>query len=220
MPFTDRAEAGERLATALTAYKGSDAVVLALPRGGVPVGAPVAQQLHAPLDVLLVRKIGVPSQPELAMGAIVDGSEPVIVRNERIIRMASISPAEFERACRTERSELERRRRVYVGDRRPADVRGRTVILVDDGVATGATMRAAIRGLRLREPDRIVVAVPVAPPDTVAALEEEADAVICLEQPADFQAIGQYYEDFRQLDDNRVVGLMAEAASRAEPLHQ
>lgn len=214
MPFDNRSEAGLRLAEALERFRGKNAVVLALPRGGVPVAAEVAAFLDAPLDLLLVRKIGVPAQPELAMGAVIDGNSPLVVRNEDIIRHALVSEKEFDAACRAELAEIERRRRAYVGDRPPVDVEGRTAIVVDDGIATGATIRAAIRGLRRRKPSSIVLAVPVAPPDTIEALRNEADEVVCLEEPAYFQAIGLYYRDFRQLKDQDVIALMDAAQAR------
>lgn len=213
MPFDDRSEAGLRLAEALERYRGKNAVVLALPRGGVPVAAEVAAFLDAPLDLLLVRKIGVPSQPELAMGAVIDGNSPLVVRNEDIIRHALVSEKEFDAACRAELAEIERRRRAYVGDRPPVDVEGKVAIVVDDGIA-GATIRAAIGGLRRRKPSSIVLAVPVAPPDTIEALRNEADDVVCLEEPAYFHAIGLYYHDFRQLKDQDVVALMEAARAR------
>lgn len=214
MSFDNRSEAGMRLAEALEQYRGRNAVVLALPRGGVPVAAEVAAFLEAPLDLLLVRKIGVPAQPELAMGAVIDGDSPVIVRNEEIIRHALVSAEEFEATCRTELAEIERRRRAYVGGRPPVDVEGRIAIIVDDGIATGATIRAAIRGLRRRKPASIVLAVPVAPPDTIEALRNEADDVVCLEEPVFFQAIGLHYRDFRQLKDQDVIALMDAAQAR------
>jgi putative phosphoribosyl transferase len=212
LPFLNRADAGRRLADALERYKTEDVTVLALPRGGVPVAAEVAARLSAPLDLLLVRKIGVPMQPELAMGAVIDGPEPLVVRNEEVIRLAGISDPEFRQVEMRELAEIERRRERYTGGRMPRSVEGRVAIIVDDGIATGATVRAAIRGLRKRGPLRIVVAVPVAPPDTVASLEREADEVVCLEQPAYFGAIGQFYLDFRQVEDEEVIRHLAEAA--------
>lgn len=214
MSFADRSEAGKRLTEALKHYRGKNAVVLALPRGGVPVAAVVAAYLNAPLDLLLVRKIGVPAQPELAMGAVIDGDIPIVVRNDDVIRRAWVSAAEFDTSCQKELAENERRRRLYVGDRPPVDVEGRIAIIVDDGIATGATVRAAIRGLRRRKPGSIVLAVPVAPSDTIDALRKEADDVICLEMPEFFQAIGLYYRDFHQLRDQDVIALMDAAQAR------
>jgi putative phosphoribosyl transferase len=208
MPFADRTEAGKRLAAALEQYRDTDAVVLALPRGGLPVAAEVATHLNIPLDLLLVRKIGVPTQPELAMGAVVDGSDPFVVRNEHVIRVAWVSAAEFERAQLAEMKELERRRECYLAGREPIDVTGRTAIIVDDGIATGATVRAAVGGLRQRKAGKIVVATPVAQPETVAELGKEADDVVCLEQPEVFSSIGFFYRDFRQLSDDEVISML------------
>jgi putative phosphoribosyl transferase len=209
MVFIDRSDAGRRLAQALLSYRDRKPVVLALPRGGVPVAAEVAAALHAPLDLLLVRKIGVPSQPELAMGAVVDGGSPIVVRNEDVIRLAGVTEAEFSAIRDRELAEIERRRKLYLGSRSPAGVSGRTAIVVDDGVATGATTRAALRMLRFRGPARLVLAVPVAATDTLAALQEECDEVVCLEDHMSFGAIGFYYADFRQLSDREVTDIMA-----------
>jgi predicted phosphoribosyltransferase len=214
MYFADRTEAGKCLADILSAYRGDDVVVLALPRGGVPVAAEVAAALAAPLDLLLVRKIGVPGQPELAMGAVLDGSDPVIVRNDHIIRLAWVSASEFNAVRDREVLELERRRKRYLGDRMPLDICDRTVIVIDDGIATGATVRAAIRGLRRRNPKKIILAVPVAPADAVARLKREADEVICVEQPDVFEAIGAHYRDFRQLSDEDVIEALRDAGAR------
>ena len=167
MPFHDRAEAGRRLAKALTRYKDSEAVVLALPRGGAPVAAVIATALHAPLDLVLVRKIGVPFQPELAMGAIADGGKTIIVRNEDVIAATGVSEAEFNVVCDRESREIERRRGLYLGDRERPEVSGRVAIVVDDGIATGATTRAALRAVRARDPKKLVLAVPVAPTETL-----------------------------------------------------
>lgn len=208
MPFEDRSQAGRRLAAALERYRDAGAVVLALPRGGVPVAAEVAAHLNAPLDLILVRKIGLPGQRELAMGAAVDGPGAAVVRNEAVIRAAGVSAAEFERVRLAEMQEIERRRERYLAGRKPLDVAGRTVIVVDDGIATGATVRAAIGGLRQRGAGRIVIATPVAPPEVVIELRKEADDVVCLEQPADFGAIGFYYRDFRQLSDEEVIAAL------------
>ena len=206
--FHDRTEAGRRLAAQLAKYKGQDFVVFALPRGGVPVAAPIAETLHAPIDLVLVRKIGVPFQPELAMGAVADGGEPVIVRNEDVIAMASVSEAAFERARELEALEIERRRRLYLGGRERPDARGRVAIVVDDGVATGATTRAALRAVRALEPKRLVLATPVAPIDPLESLRAEVDEVVCLESRADFGAIGFFYDDFRQIGDDEVAAIL------------
>jgi putative phosphoribosyl transferase len=209
MVFIDRTDAGGQLAQALLRYRGGRPVVLALPRGGVPVAAEVAAALDAPLDLILVRKIGVPAQPELAMGAVVDGGSPIVVRNDDVILLAGVDAAEFNAIRDRELAEIERRRRLYLGSRAPAPVEGRVAIVIDDGVATGATTRAALRAIRLRRPARLVLAVPVAATDTLAALRQEADEVVCLEDHRSFGAIGFYYADFRQLSDQEVKDIMA-----------
>lgn len=207
--FRDRRDAGQQLAAALRAYRGADALVLALPRGGVPVAAEIADVLGAELDVLLVRKLGLPFEPELAMGAITDAPEPVVIRNETEIRAARISPVEFEAVRDREQAELARRRRLYVGDRRHARIGGRTVILVDDGIATGATVRAAILALRRLAPARLILAVPVGAPDTVARLQPEVDELVCLKTPQSFGSIGAFYDDFGQVSDETVIRALA-----------
>ena len=163
MGFENRSDAGRRLAQALASYKDQRPVILALPRGGVPVAAEVAAAFHAPLDLVLVRKIGVPAQPELAMGAVVDGGAPIIVRNDDVIRLENIGEAEFQAVCDRELAEINRRRKCYLGNRARVDVAGRVTIVIDDGIATGATTRAALRATRQRQPKRLVLAVPVAP---------------------------------------------------------
>ncbi len=208
MAFQDRSEAGRRLAAKLAHYKGEPVTVYALPRGGVPVAAPIAATLHAPLDLVLVRKLGTPLQPELAMGAIADGGSPIVVRNDEVIEMAGVSEADFAAACRRELAENERRRRVYFGARPRPESKGRVAIVVDDGIATGATTRAALRAIRAREPKRLVLATPVAPPDALEELRAEADETICLEVHPDFGAIGYYYADFHQLDDDEVIAIL------------
>ena len=209
MPFADRTDAGRKLAQALAGYRDQHVVVLGLPRGGVPVAAQVAEALKAPLDLILVRKIGVPMQPELAMGAVVDGNTPLIVRNDEVIELAGIDESEFKRVCDGELAEIERRRKRYLGSRERIDVAGRTVIVVDDGIATGATTRAALRATRAREPKKLVLAVPVAPTESLMMMREEADEVICLEDYASFGAIGCYYADFRQTTDDEVIDALA-----------
>lgn len=209
MGFANRQDAGRKLAALLMPYKDADPVVLALPRGGVPVAAEIAQALDCPLDLLLVRKIGVPSQPELAMGAVVDGRDPVTVRNEDVIALADISEAEFARVRDRELAEIERRHRDYLGDRPPAAIAGRTAIVVDDGVATGATTRAALRAVRMREPKQLVLAVPVGPTETLEALAEEVDAIVAVESHEPFGALGYFYDDFRQLEDEDVIAILA-----------
>jgi predicted phosphoribosyltransferase len=209
MSFKNRAEAGRMLAHALARYKDRDAVILALPRGGVPVAAEVASYLKAPVDLVLVRKIGLPAQPELAMGAVADGGAPLIVRNEDVIAMAGISESEFKEVCDAELAEIKRRRTHYLGGRSRIDVAGRIAIVIDDGIATGATTRAALRATRLRKPEKLILAVPVAPTDTLAVMREEADEVVCLEDHEYFGAIGFYYTDFRQISDQEVIDTLA-----------
>lgn len=211
MPFLDRGEAGRRLAEALQAYVGRPLAVFALPRGGLPVALEVAKALGAPLELALVRKIGLPFFPELAMGAVIDGEHPAIVRNEEVIAGHGISEEDFQTCCQRELQEIQRRRRLDLGDRRDRDIKGKTAIIIDDGLATGATMRAAIKGLRLRHPDKIVVAAPVSSVDILPVLRREADDVICLETPVDFQAVGLHYRHFPQLSDEDVLDALKEA---------
>jgi putative phosphoribosyl transferase len=214
MDFQDRSDAGRRLAKALSEYKGRDAVVLALPRGGVPVAAEVAAALDAPLDLILVRKISVPTQPELAMGAVVDGTAPIVVRNEEVIELSGTTADEFDAACTSELAEIERRRQLYIGKRARAEITGQVVIIIDDGIATGATTRAALQAIRNRKPKELVLAVPVAPPDTITQLRGEVDALICLETPELFGAIGYFYRDFRQVSDQEVVAILKRFPAR------
>ncbi len=209
MPFLDRADAGRKLARALASYKDQNPVVLALPRGGLPVGAEIAAALKAPLDIVLVRKIGVPYQPELAMGAVVDGDEPITVRNEDVISAAGVSEREFKAACSRELAEIERRRQLFLGQRSRAQIAGRTAIVTDDGVATGATARAALRAIRKRGPKKLVLAVPVAASDTIEELRSEVDALVCLEAPHRFGAVGAFYADFGQVQDEEVSAILA-----------
>jgi putative phosphoribosyl transferase len=208
MEFRDRSDAGRRLAKALSSYKDRHAVVLALPRGGVPVAAEVAATLDASLDLILVRKIGVPAQPELAMGAVVDGLAPIVVRNDDVIRLSGTTAREFDEACERERAEIERRRKLYIGERPRAEIAGQVAIVIDDGIATGATTKAALRAIRKQKPKELVLAVPVAPPETIAELRQEVDALICLETPDPFGAIGYFYRDFRQVSDEEVVEIL------------
>jgi len=205
MPFHDRIEAGRALARALVKYKGQPVAVYALPRGGVQVAAEIAAALNAPLDVLLVRKIGVPVQPELAMGAVVDGGKPIVVRNSDIMRLMGVTNAEFDAICERELAEIERRRKVYAPKRPPQNPKDRIAIVVDDGIATGATMHAALRSIRMRLPKRLVLAVPVASRDSIERLRPEVDEVVCLEMPEDFGALGYFYQDFHQLSDQDVI---------------
>jgi len=212
MPFKDRSDAGRKLAKALAGYKKRHPIILALPRGGVPVAAEVCTALKAPLDLILVRKLGVPFQPELAMGAVVDGAAPIIVRNEDVIQAANIDESTFIAIRDTELSEIEQRRQRYLGGRDRVEVAGHTAIVIDDGIATGATMRAALHAVRARRPQRLVLAVPVAPTSTLAELQSEADDIICLEDYEIFGAIGIYYANFRQVSDQEVIDILKQFA--------
>ncbi len=203
--FRDRADAGQQLARRLADRKTLKPIILALPRGGVLVAAEVAQALAAPLDLVLVRKLGVPMQPELAMGAVADGPEPIIIRNEYIIRQAGITEAEIEAACERQLAEIERRRKRYLGARRRLSLDDRVVIVIDDGVATGSTMLAALRAVRRQSPRHLILAAPVASSEANETLRPEADEIVCLEQPAYFDSIGSFYLDFHQLSDDEVV---------------
>jgi predicted phosphoribosyltransferase len=208
MLFQDRTDAGRKLAKALAKYKSRHPVILALPRGGVSVAAEVAESLDAPLDLVLVRKIGVPSQPELAMGAVVDGAEPIVVRNADVIELAGVSEREFDEVCREELAEIERRRARYLAGRDRTVIKGQVAIVIDDGIATGATTRAALMALRKRGPKELVLAVPVAPLESVERLHSEVDAIVCLETPIEFGAIGCYYRDFHQVGDDEVIATL------------
>ena len=211
MLFRDRSDAGRQLAAKLAAYADrSDVLVLALPRGGVPVAFEVARALHAPLNVFLVRKLGVPGQEELAMGAIATGG--VRVLNDEVVRAAGITEDVIADVAAQEQDELWRRERLYRGDRPAPDVRGKTVILVDDGLATGSTMRAAVAALRQQRPARIVVAVPVGAPETCAEFQAEADEAVCARAPEPFYAVGLWYDDFSQTTDEEVHDLLERAA--------
>jgi putative phosphoribosyl transferase len=206
--FADRAEAGRLLARRVLELHPVDPVVLALPRGGVPVAAEVADALGAPLDLLLVRKIGAPFHRELAVAAIAEGAgeEPFI--DEGTLRMTGATPDYVRREAEAERDENARRRAAYLGGRAPLPVEGKTAIVVDDGIATGTTVRAALRALRRRRPQRLVLAVPVAPPDTVERLRAEVDDLVCLAEPPYFHAVGAHYADFHQVSDDEVVATL------------
>jgi putative phosphoribosyl transferase len=213
MLFRDRTEAGRRLAAELARYRDRpDVLVLALPRGGVPVGHEVARALHALLDVFIVRKLGVPGHEELAMGAIASGG--VRVLNQDLVRELGIPDEIIGRVADSEQRELERRERLYRGERPPADVSGKTVILVDDGLATGSTMRAAVAALRRLGPARIVVAVPTAATQTCDEFRNEVDEIVCAVTPQPFYAVGLWYEDFPQTSDEEVRELLERAATR------
>jgi putative phosphoribosyl transferase len=215
MLFKNRRDAGGALGRALHAYAGrADVIVLALPRGGVPVAYEAARALDVPLDVFLVRKLGTPGQPELAMGAIASGG--VVVTNEEVVRALGLSPAALDAAVERESRELARREEIYRGGRPWPDLARRTLILVDDGLATGSTMRAAVRAVRVFHPRQVVVGVPVAAASTAADLRHEADEVVCIATPEPFHAVGQWYADFDQTTDTEVQHLL-EAADHARP---
>lgn len=209
--FEDRTEAGEALATRLAEMSLTDPVILALPRGGLPVALPIARALGAPLDLLMVRKIGMPGHSELAAGAVVDGDAPQTVFNETLLKQTGLSESDFDQVVRDKLAEIDARRARYLSGRAPIPVEGRSAIVVDDGIATGATMRAAIRGLRRRIPLEIILAVPVAPDDSIADFRELVDRTICLECPRPFYAVGAHYRRFDQVSDDQVVAMMAEA---------
>jgi len=205
--FVDRHDAGRQLAARLALYAGRpDVTVLGLPRGGVPVAAEIAAGLAAPLDIFVVRKLGAPGQPELAMGAIAEGG--VEIRNEDVIAALRIPGQEVDATAARERLELDRRVRLLRGNRAPAPLRGRIVILADDGLATGATMEAAIGAIRKREPRRLVVAVPVGAADSARRIEAQVDELVCIVCPESFGAVGQWYEDFSQTTDSEVTALL------------
>jgi putative phosphoribosyl transferase len=215
MYFRDRADAGRQLAASLKEYAGRpDVLVLALPRGGVPVGFEVAQALGAPLDVFLVRKLGVPGHEELAMGAVASGGTRVL--NPDVVDTLGIPPDVIEAVAAREQAALAQRELAYRGDRPPADVRGKTVVLVDDGLATGSTMRAAAAALRQRGPARLVVGVPVAAAQTCYELRLEVDEITCVITPEPFYAVGLWYQDFSQTTDQEVRELLARAAAAHE----
>ena len=207
--FSDRREAGRALAQRLAGMAlPAPIVVLALPRGGVPIGAEVARALNAPLDLLLVRKIGAPWQPELAVAAVVDGQPPDIVLDEETMAMTGVDEAYVEAEAKKQWREIERRRGVYLQGRAAVSVEGATVIVVDDGIATGTTVRAALKALRRRNPARLVLAVPLAPSETLALLRSEVDDIVCLAEPFPFHAIGLHYRDFHQVGDDEVVAAL------------
>jgi putative phosphoribosyl transferase len=212
MVFADRREAGRQLAAKLGQMNFERAVVLALPRGGVPVAVEVASALQVPLDLLFVRKIGLPWQSELAVGAVVDGAQPQMVLNDRVLAMVDVPQAYLDRERDRELAEIERRRAQYCGDHSPVDVGGRAVILVDDGVATGTTVRAALIALERLGAARQILAVPVIAPDTAAAFRADGIEVVALAEPENFRAVGEFYRDFHQLEDEEVVRLLAGAA--------
>jgi putative phosphoribosyl transferase len=209
--FHDRKDAGEQLAARLVHLKSRHPVVLALPRGGVAIGFEIARRLGAPLDIVLVRKVGVPWQRELALGALADGGggPPEVFIDEERASALAIPPDYVREETARQLAELERRRRSYCADRPPVEIRGRTAIVVDDGIATGATMRVALRAVRRRGPASVVLAVPVAAPETLASFAGEAEEIVCVEVAEGLGAIGYYYEDFHQMSDDEVIDLLA-----------
>ena len=211
--FADRKEAGQQLAAALMRVRPESPVVLAIPRGGVPAGFEVACALDAPLDVIVARKLEAPGQPELGLGAIVDGEHPQSVLNEEIIAELDVSPEYLKAEIENELKEIRRRQNAYRKGRARVDVSACTVIVVDDGIATGGSIRAALRGVRRLAPRKLVLAVPVAPPETIESLRPEADEILCLLTPQFFYAIGEFYQDFSQTSDREVI----EAAGRRPP---
>ncbi|HUK11252.1 MAG TPA: phosphoribosyltransferase family protein [Stellaceae bacterium] len=213
MLFADRRDAGQRLAKALQRFKTQRPAVLALPRGGVPVGFEIAQSLEAPLDLLLVRKIGHPLSPELAVGAIADGETIEKVIESDIVAELGVPQNYLDEEIGRQQREIEHRRQIYLGRRAPIDLRGRTALVVDDGIATGATMRAALRAARKRGPAKVVLAVPVAAASSLESLRPEADEIVCLFSPEDFGAVGMFYADFRPVEDQVVLDLLDRSAA-------
>ncbi len=218
--FYDRSEAGRALAQQLAKLDLRQPVVLALPRGGVPVAAEIARELKAPLDLVLVRKIGVPWQPELAVAAIVDGEHPEMVIDTDVQHAAGVDRAYIEAEAKKQLREIERRRRAYLGGRSPIPLEGRTVIVVDDGIATGTTVRAALQALRRHKPAALVLAVPVAPRETIAELRREVDRIVCLAEPEPFYAIGLHYGDFHQVEDEEVTAALSSVSATSQSVGQ
>jgi len=215
MSFVDRSDAGRRLASRMLHLRGEDVVVLGLPRGGVPVAAEVARALQAPLDVIVVRKLGVPFQPELGMGAIGEGDVRIV--NPEVVAITHVTDAEIAAVEKRERAELDRRARRFRGDRRRTPLTGRTAVIIDDGIATGSTARAACQVAKAQGAARVVLAAPVAPPSACAALAADADEVVCLETPRHFMAIGEWYQDFSQTSDAEVISLLRAAGEEGPP---
>ncbi|NKK71039.1 phosphoribosyltransferase [Rhizobium leguminosarum bv. viciae] len=213
--FEDRQDAGRRLAVALLRYRRQDVVVAGLPRGGMPVALEIAKTLDAPMTMMFVRKIGVPAIPEVAMGAVVDGPHPYVFKNGDVIRQAGISEAAFQSATDTELTEIARRKSLFRSILPDIEIAGRIVILVDDGIATGATMKAAAMAVRQCGVERIVIAVPIAPAGVIAALEDEVEEVVCLEAVSYLGAVGNFYSHFPQLSDDDVIGCFTGLATAA-----
>jgi putative phosphoribosyl transferase len=219
MIFENRREAGQKLAERLLRFKESDPVVLALVRGGLPIGYEIAKALSAPLDIVLVRKIGAPYQPEFALGAVVDGDKPEIVVNPDVTDIVGFPRDYIAEEAKRQLAEIERRRTLYLQGRARAEVKGKTAIVVDDGIATGSTTRAALHSVRRQQPARLVLAVPVAPPSSLEALRADADEVVCLDTPEPFVAIGCFYKDFHQVEDAEVIALLDRARTPAQKKH-
>lgn len=216
MIFFDRADAGRQLAAKLMHLRARNPAVLALPRGGVPVGYEIARALGAPLDLVMVRKIGVPWQPELALGAVTDGDDPETFVDRALVAELAIAEDYIAQETARQIKEIERRRRIYDAGHAPLEIAGRAAIVVDDGIATGATMRVALQATRRRNPSWLVLAAPVAASETLDRLRSEADETVCLQKPADFRAIGLFYRDFHQLSDVEVGNLLSRAAAPLE----
>ena len=206
--FADRADAGRRLAARLLKYKDQNPVVLALPRGGVPVAFEVARALNAPLDIIIARKLGAPGEPELGVGAVVDGDHPETTLNREVVNALRVSRDYLEREIHNQLKEIHRRNLIYRAGRARLELKSRTVIVVDDGIATGGSIRAALRGIRHQQPKKVVLAVPVGPTDTIELLRRDADEVVCLSAPARFFGVGEFYRDFHQLTDAEVIRLL------------
>jgi len=213
--FRDRSDAGQQLAQKLAHLRSAKPLVLALPRGGVPVAMEIAKALNAPLDLLLVRKIGVPTQPELAVGAVIDGDEPHTFINKGIARAAHISEADLAAATKREILEIQRRRQLWLAGRHQVPITGRTAIVVDDGVATGASIRVALKAVKAERAARVILAAPVAPPETAQELRTDCDEAVFVATPDNFAAVGSFYQDFRQLEDSEVKDLLAQAQAKA-----
>src|SRR5260370_6710234 len=210
--FANRRSAGRQLAAWLQQLREEKPIVLALPRGGVPVGFEIAERLDAPLDIILVRKIGVPWQPELALGAVVDGADPQVIINDKLAAELAVEEDYIRGATARQLQEIERRRQIYRGSRTPLPIAGATVIIVDDGIATGSTVRTALRAVRKAGARKIVLAVPVAPEDALKELSEDVDEIVCLSSPSPFIAVGAHYGEFAQVADADVVSLLEERA--------
>lgn len=214
--FKDRQDAGRQLAAALNLPKDRECIVVALPRGGVPVAAEICRRHQLPLELALVRKIGAPGQPELALGAVVNGEAHRIVVNDDVATLFGLHRRDVERLGQALLDEISRRRKLFLGDAKPIEVAGKTVIVVDDGVATGASARAAMASLRERGADRIVLALPVAPRESLKTLADQADETICLETPSPFLSVGHYYLDFSQIGEDEVVAIVGDLRNRSE----